>query len=351
MTTITKKFFDKDTQGRTVYAYALHDGEYSAVILDRGGIIKNLFVPDKNGNKIDVVLGYDDMRGYDVNDGYLGALIGRFGNRIGKGQVCLDGKNYQLFCNDKSNHLHGGKDGFDKKIWDAEIIKTADGNERLALTILSFDGEENYPGNLKVKVVYSLENGELTIDYEAVSDKTTLINLTNHAYFNLDGGESILDHLLTMSAPYILPTDSELIPRGEFRATTGTPFDFSKEKTIGSGDVLKESDPDLAFGSGFDHCFVFDKTRDVGTPYAIARSEKSGITMKCYTDMPSVHLYCGNFLNQVGKGGKNYGRCSGFCLETEALPNNPNVPEYEKYGSSVYKAGQVYRFSAKYSFK
>lgn len=351
MTAITKSFFDKDYLGREVYAYTLVDGEYSAVILDRGGIIKNLFVPSKNGEKIDVVLGYDDMKGYDMNDGYLSALIGRFGNRIGKGQVCIDGENYQLYCNDKTNHLHGGKVGFDKKIWHAEIVETADGNQRLALSILSPDGEENYPGNLNVKVVYSLENGALTIDYEAVSDKTTLINLTNHAYFNLDGSENILDHLMTMSTPFILPTDAELIPHGEFKATTGTPFDFAKEKRIGEGDAFKEEDPDLAYGGGFDHCFVFDKNRDVATPYAIVRSEKSGIVMKCYTDMPSVHLYCGNFLNQTGKNGKYYGRCGGFCLETEALPNNPNVPAYKDYGSSVYKAGEIYRFSAKYSFK
>jgi aldose 1-epimerase len=131
----------------------------------------------------------------------------------------------------------------------------------------------------------------------------------------------------------------------------GTPFDFSKEKRIGEGDSLREQDPDLAKGFGFDHCFVFDKKRDVGAPYAIVRSEKSGITMKCYTDMPAVHLYCGNFLDQIGKGGKKYERCAGFCLETEALPNNPNVPAYMEYGSSVYRAGQIYRFSAKYSFK
>ena len=156
---------------------------------------------------------------------------------------------------------------------------------------------------------------------------------------------------MAMSAPYVLPTDSELIPRGEFKATMGTPFDFSKEKTFGEGDAFRNEDPDLAYGQGFDHCFVFDKARDMGMPYAVVRSEKSGIVMKCYTDMPAVHLYCGNFLNQTGKRGKKYGRCAGFCLETEALPNNPNVPAYEKYGSSVYKAGEIYRFSAKYAFK
>ena len=158
MTTITKSFFDKDAQGREIYAYTLLDGEYSAVILDRGGIIKNLFVPDKNGVKTDVVLGYDDMRGYDTNDGYLSALIGRFGNRISKGQVCLDGRNYQFFCNDKSNHLHGGKEGFDKKIWNAEIITTQDGNQRLALTILSPDGDENYPGPLTIRMTYTFND-------------------------------------------------------------------------------------------------------------------------------------------------------------------------------------------------
>lgn len=351
MTTVTKDFFGKDAFSRDVYAYTLTDGEYSAVILDRGGIIKNLFVPNKTGGKTDVVLGYDDMKGYDENGGYLSALIGRFGNRIGKGQVCIDGVNYQLYCNDKTNHLHGGKDGFDKKIWKAEIVKAENGNERLALSVLSPDGEENYPGNLTVKVVYSLEDGTLTIEYEAVSDKTTLINLTNHAYFNLDGSNDILEHLMTMCAPSFLPTDSELIPHGEFKATTGTPFDFSKEKTIGSGDSLRAEDPDLTFGGGFDHCFVFDKNRDVSAPYAIVRSEKSGITMKCYTDMPAVHFYAGNYLNQTGKGGVKYGRCGGFCLETEALPNNPNVPAYAEFGSSLYKAGEVYRFTAKYAFK
>lgn len=351
MTTITKEFFGKDNASRDIYAYTLTDGEYSAVILDRGGIIKNLFVPNNRGEKIDVVLGYDTMEEYDKKGGYLSALIGRFGNRIGKGQICVEGVNYQLYCNDRTNHLHGGKNGFDKKIWKAEIIKSENGNERLSLSILSPDGEENYPGNLTVKVVYSLEDGALNIEYEAVSDKTTVINLTNHAYFNLDGSDNVLEHLMTMYAPNMLPTDNELIPHGDFRATVGTPFDFSNEKTIGAGDVCRAQDPDLACGGGFDHCMVFDKNRDVSQPYAIVRSEKSGIVMKCYTDMPAVHFYAGNYLNQVGKGGKKYGRCAGFCLETEALPNNPNVPAYQEYGSSIYESGKVYHFSAKYAFK
>lgn len=351
MTKITKKEFGKTSSGATVYAYTLIDGEYSAVILNRGGILQSLFVPDKDGQSRDVVLGYDDVAGYENNGGYLGALIGRFGNRIDKGRFTLDGKEYQLYCNDKSNHLHGGKDGFDKKIWNAEIVTDKQGNESLSLTVFSPDGEENYPGNLTVKVVYSLIDGTLSIDYEAVSDKKTVVSLTNHAYFNLDGSENTLDHLLALNAEYVLPTDDELIPRGEFRKITGTPFDFTTEKPIGAGDNCKDSDPDLKKGGGFDHCYVFAKTRDVAKPYAIVRSQKSGITMKCYTDMPAVHFYAGNFLDAVGKKGKRYTRCGGFCLETEAIPNNVNVSEYASYGSSIYDAGRIYRFTAKYSFK
>lgn len=351
MTKITKKTFGKTADGRGVSAFTLTDGDYTAVILDRGGILQSLIVPDKNGEKRDVVLGYDDVAGYENNDGYLGALIGRFGNRIDKGRFALDGKTYQLYCNDKSNHLHGGKEGFDKKIWDAEIITDELGNEKLALSILSPDGEENYPGNLTVKVVYSLIDGALTIVYEAVSDKKTLINLTNHAYFNLDGSANVLDHLMTLNAEYMTPTDDELIPHGKFRKVQGTAFDFSAEKPIGAGDICKDSDLDLKKGYGFDHCFVFPKNRDVNEPYAIVRSEKSGVTMKCYTDMPAVHLYAGNYLNATGKGGVRYGRCGGFCLETEAIPNNVNVPAYAEYGSSVYEAGKIYRFMAKYAFE
>lgn len=351
MTTITKNFFGKTFDGKDVYAYTLLDGEFSAVILDRGGIIQSLTVPDKNGKKQDVLLGYDDMAGYENNGGYLSALIGRFGNRIYEGKFTLDGKTYQLNCNDRvTNHLHGGINGFDKKIWEAEVFRAGNGNERLRLSILSPDGDENYPGNLKVNVVYSLENGSLTIEYEAVSDQKTLINLTNHAYFNLDGSDTILDHLMTMNAEYITPTDEKLIPRGELRKTAGTPFDFSVEKPIGAGDVCRDTDPDLKKGGGFDHCFVFPKNRSVAEPYAIVRSEKSGITMTCYTDMPAVQLYAGNGLDQTGKSGKKYCRCGGFCLETQAIPNNVNVPVYAEYGSSVYGAGEVYRFFATYTF-
>ena len=353
MTKIQKANFGKTQDGRIVTAYTLVDGACSARILDYGGIIQNLIVPDKNGKGVDVVLGYDDVRGYEVNGGYLSALIGRFGNRIDKGRFTLDGKEYQLYCNDRGNHLHGGKVGFDKKIWDAEIVTDENGNEGLKLSILSPDGEENYPGNLTVTVLYTLIDGELKIDYDAVSDKKTLINLTNHAYFNVEGEgvRDILDTYKTFDAPYYVPTDDTLIPHGELAKVDGTPFDFRKAKQFKEGDKFTSTDPDLQKAGGFDHCFVFGKNHDPKTPYAVCHSDTTGITMKCYTDMPAVHLYAGCGLNAIGKGGKEYKRSYAFCLETEAIPNNVNVPEYAEYGSSVYDANERYKFFASYKFE
>lgn len=348
MTKIEKSEFGKMPDGRSVYAFTFTDADRQMKVLTLGGIIQSLVVPDKNGKPTDVLLGYDDVDGYLKNGGYLCALIGRFGNRIDKGRLDVDGKTYSLYINDRSNHLHGGKEGFNAKLWDAEI----DG-EKLVLSYLSPDGEENYPGNLKVTVVYTFADGVLGIDYTAVSDKKTAINLTNHAYFNLSGegdGCTILDHELLLDAPCITPTDSELIPRGEFRAVKGTPFDFTVSKKVGKDDGARATDIDMSYGGGYDHCFVFDKNRDKTRPYGVLYSEKSGIEMKCYTDMPAVQFYAGNCLDQKGKSGHYYGRCGGLCLETQAIPNNVNVPEYAAYGSSVYGAGEVYRFTAKYAF-
>lgn len=347
MANITKKTFDYLKDGRTVSAYTLTDGETSVTVLDFGGIIQSIVVPDKNGNKTDVVLGYDDMAGYLNHGGYIGALIGRFGNRIEKGSLTIDGTKYALYCNDRGNHLHGGKAGFNAKIWDSEI---RDG--KLVLSLFSEDGEENYPGNLNVRVTYSLEKGKLGIDYFAVSDKKTAINLTNHAYFNMSGAGNgdILSHLLYIDAPYIAPTDETLIPHGGFRAVSGTPFDFNVPVPLKGGDEKRGEDPDLKNGGGYDHCFIFEKGRDAEKPYASLYSPVTGIEMKCYTNMPAVQLYAGNGLNQDGKGGKHYGRCGALCLETQAIPNNVNVPRYAEYGSSIYAAGEEYRFFAAYEF-
>ncbi len=341
---ITKRTFGKTADGREVLAFTLSDGASHITVLNLGGIVQSIVVPDKNGKPTDVVLGYPDVAGYEKNGGYLGALIGRFGNRIGKGKLTIDGTVYDLYCNDRGNHLHGGKEGFNKKIWAHEI----EGDE-LVLTLHSPDGEENYPGNLDVRVAYTFKNGEWKIRYHAVSDKKTAINLTNHAYFNLngEGDGSILDNELWIDCDEITPTDPTMIPTGGFRAVKGTPFDFNVPKEIGRD--IGAADKDLLQGNGYDHCHVLKNKKGEFVTYAVAKSRKTGIKMTCGTDMPAVQFYAGNGLNQQGKGGY-YGKRAGFCLETQAIPNNVNVPEYAAKGSSIYGAGEEYEFTATYLF-
>ncbi len=341
---ITAKQFGKTADGRTVTAYTLHDGVSSMTVLDLGGIVQQISVPDKNGDLTDVILGYNSVEGYENNGGYLGALIGRFGNRIGGGRLVIDGKEYGLYLNDRGNHLHGGKEGFDKKIWNAEIV-----GDKLKLSILSPDMEENYPGNLKVEVIYSFAGGEWKIEYRAVSDKKTCVNLTNHAYFNL-GGEGkgdILGHLLQIDCDCITPTSPTMIPEGGYRAVKGTAFDFNTQKEIGKD--IEADDVDLKQGEGYDHCHVLKNKCGEYVKYAEAMCPETGIVMECFTDMPAVQFYAGNFLSQEGKSGF-YGKRCGFCLETQAIPNNVNVPEYAERGSSILEAGQEYKFSAAYRF-
>lgn len=342
---ITTSVFGKTADGRQVLAFTLSNGKGKAVILNYGGIIQSVVVPDKNGNPTDVILGYNDMTGYETNGGYLGALIGRFGNRIGEGKMTVDGVEYQLYCNDRGNHLHGGKVGFNKKIWAHEI----DG-DKLVLSLFSPDGEENYPGNLTVKVTYEFDGSELKIGYYAVSDKKTVVNLTNHAYFNLngEGDGSILDNLLWIDCDYITPTNPTMIPVGGLKAVAGTPFDFNTAKPIGQD--IEGEDIDLKQGNGFDHCHVLKNKCGEYALYAVAESVKTGIKMSCYTDMPAVQFYAGNGLHQQGKT-TYYGKRAGFCLETQAIPNNVNVPEYAERGSSFLEAGQEYIFHAAYKFE
>ncbi len=351
-TNIVKKPFGVLKDGREVTAYTLQSGTSSVTVLDFGGIIHSIVVPDKNGVLTDVALGYDTPQEYLEKGGTIGAICGRFANRIEKGVLTVEGKTYSLYSNDRGNHLHGGKDGFDKKLWSAEIIHDKFGNEELSLTILSFDGEENYPGNVKVQVIYSFVDGALTLDYLALSDQATAINLTNHVYFNLNGAGSgsALQHTLWLNAPYYLPTDENMIPHGEIKAVQGTPFDFLVPKQLAAGDEKRNEDKDLSQGKGFDHCFVFEKPRDRGIPFAILCGDKSGIEMQCFTTQPSVQLYAGNFLDTYGKGGSYYGRCGGVCLETQEPPNNVNVEPYQKYGYSVYAAGEVYHYITRFTF-
>ena len=341
---ITKKLFGKTKDGREVYAFTLGDGNSYATVLDLGGTLQSIVVPDKDGKPTDVLLGYRDVAGYENHGGYLGALIGRFGNRIGGGRLTVDGKEYSLYCNDRGNHLHGGKEGFDKKIWASRI----EGDE-LVLSLFSPDGEENYPGNLNVEVRYSFSGGKLTICYRATTDKKTAVNLTNHAYFNLngEGSDTILDNVLRIDSDFITPTDANMIPVGGFRAVKGTPFDFTVPKEIGRD--AQADDIDLKQGNGYDHCFVLRNKCGEWVKYAVCESPRTGIRMTCYTDMPAVQFYAGNGLNQDGKGG-HYANRSGFCLETEAIPNNVNVEEYAARGSSFLNAGEVYSYTAMYEF-
>ena len=341
---ITTRVFGKTKDGKKVLAFTLRDGRRSVTILNYGGIVQRLVVPDKDGRLTDVVLGYKTVAEYEQSGGYLGALIGRFGNRIGEGKLHIDGTDYQLYTNDRGNHLHGGAVGFNKKIWAHGIV----GNT-LALSIISPDGEENYPGNLKVTVVYTFRNGVLRIHYLASSDKKTAVNLTNHAYFNLSGESSgtILDNVLTIDADEITPTNDTMIPVGGFKAVEGTPFDFRTPKAIGRD--IEADDIDLKQGNGYDHCYVLKNGSGNFAQYAEATSARSGLRMRCYTDMPAVQFYAGNGLNQQGKWSR-YNKRSGFCLETQAIPNNVNVPEYAEKGSSILDAGEKYDFCAEYRF-
>lgn len=341
---ISTRIFGKTQDGREVLAFDFTDGKNRATVLNYGGIIQSIVVPDRNGNPTDVILGYNDVAGYENNGGYLGALIGRFGNRIGEGKLTIDGKTYQLYCNDRGNHLHGGKFGFNTKIWAHEVV-----GDELRLSIVSPDGEENYPGTLKVRVTYIFENAEMRIHYSATTDKKTAVNLTNHAYFNLNGESdgSILDNILWIDCDEITPTNPTMIPVGGFRKVAGTPFDFNVPKPIGRD--IGADDVDLRQGNGYDHCHVLKNKCGIYAKYATVVGPKSGIRMTCRTDMPAVQFYAGNGLSQQGKT-TFYNNRAGFCLETQAIPNNVNVPEYAARGSSFLAPGDEYEFTASYQF-
>jgi len=341
---ITTRKFGETKDGREVLAFTLSDGTHAATVLNLGGIIQSIIVPDRYGNPTDIILGYHDVAGYENNGGFLGALIGRFGNRIGEGKLTIDGVTYDLYCNDRGNHLHGGKKGFDKKIWAHRI----DGEE-LTLTIISPDGEENYPGTLFVSVTYTMQDGELKLRYHATTDKKTAVNLTNHAYFNLNGESdgSILDNELLIACDKITPTNDTMIPLGGFRLVRDTPFDFTVPKQIGRD--IDADDEDIKKGNGYDHCHIISKEIGSYGLYAIAESKKTGIKMFCYTDAPAVQFYAGNGLNQQGKT-TYYGKRAGFCLETQAIPNNVNVPVYAEFGSSILDEGETYEYTAAYKF-
>jgi aldose 1-epimerase len=341
--------FGKMPDGQAIELYTLNNSSGMQVaITNYGGRIVALTVPDRNGKMDDVVLGFDDLPGYLTNNPYFGALIGRYGNRIGGAKFTLDGKEYHLAANDGPNSLHGGLKGFDKVVWKAHPVE---GNHpALELTYLSKDGEEEYPGNLKVKVVYTLMgNNALQIDYSATTDKDTVLNLTNHSYFNLSGqgNGDILKTQMMIDASQFTPVDATLIPTGELRSVEGTPFDFRKPTAI--GERINGDDEQLKLGKGYDHDFVLDRSGHGLTLAARAVDPDSGRVLEVLTTQPGIQLYTGNFLDGTvhGKGGKVYGRRSAFCLETQHFPDSPNKPNFP---STELKPGQAYHETTVFKF-
>jgi aldose 1-epimerase len=345
---VTKKDFGKTKDGQTVDLYTLTTARgMQAAIMTYGGALVTLTAPDRAGKYADIILGMDDLKGYETPVPYFGALIGRYGNRIGKAQFTLDGKTYKLPANDNGNTLHGGIRGFDKHVW---VARPGPGAS-LELTYVSKDGEEGFPGTLSAKVVYTLtENNELKVDYTATTDKPTVVNLTNHTYFNLKGpGEgTILDHQVMLNADRFTPVDAKLIPTGELRSVKGTPFDFAQSTAIGAR--IDQGDEQLKFGKGYDHNWVLNKGNGGMTKAAEVHEPKSGRVMEVWTTEPGLQFYTGNFLDGTLKGkGKTFPHRGAFCMETQHYPDSPNKPEFPTTTlrpGQTYQTSTIYRFSA-----
>ena len=339
--------------GQQVELYTLTNSRgVEAKITNYGATIVSLKVPDRAGRFDDVLLGYDTLEDYRQSTYYVGPVIGRYANRIAKGRFTLNGREYKLAVNNGENSLHGGLRGFDKVVWRAKPLQPRSG-AALELTYLSKDGEEGYPGNLSVRVVYTLtERDELRIDYSATTDRDTIINLTNHAYFNLAGHGSgdILKHSLMINADRFIPADDKSIPTGELRNVAGTPFDFRRATAI--GERIEQEDEQLKFGRGYDHTFVINGRAGTLRRAATASDPSTGRVMQVWTTEPGMQLYTGNYLasTMVGKGGKTYGERHGFCLETQHFPDSPNKPSFP---TTVLRRGgrfnstTIYKFSAR----
>ena len=337
----TTRSFGTTRAGEPVTAYTVSDGEGSVTLLDYGALVQSLFVPGADGRLHDVVLGHNDLAGYEDHRGHLGATVGRFANRIRDARIVLDGRTYELVKNDGAHHRHGGSDNFSKRVWKADL-----GEDFVEFSLLSPDGDQGYPGNLRVSVRYTFGHGTLGIAYRATTDRPTVLNLTNHTYFNL-GGEasgSVLGQLLRIDSEKIVWTDASLLPVGGFRSVFGTPFDFTSPKPIGRD--IGADDGDLLNAGGYDHCYLLGGTFSV---CAEAFCPGTGIAMTCRTDMPAVQFYSANGLRQFGKG-TEYAPRDGFCLETQFIPDNPNMPEYAAYGSSVLRPGETFARRTEYAF-
>ena len=338
---ISQAPFGKTPDGTPVDIYTLRAvGGIEARICNYGGILVTLKTPDRGGHLHDVVLGFDKLDGYLALNPFFGALVGRYGNRIAKATFTLEGETYKLAANNGPNALHGGLKGFDKLVWRAAKTGTATA-PALELDYLSKDGEEGYPGNLSVKAVYSLTTDHgLRLDYTATTDKTTVVNLTQHTYFNLAGKGNILGHQVQIEADWFTPVDSELIPTGALQSVAGTPFDFRRPAAIGSR--IDQEDEQLQLGLGYDHNFVLN--HPIGRLDVIARVSEptTGRVLEVLTTEPGVQFYTGNHLNGTvkGKGGEIYQKRSGFCLEAQHFPDSPNHPQFP---TVALKPGAVYR--------
>lgn len=353
--------FGQTPDGQTARLFTLENARgFRADITDFGGAVVRLFAPDRHGRLDDVVLGFDSVEGYAAHRSFLGALVGRYGNRIAHGRFTLDGVTYALATNNTPAgipcHLHGGRRGFDVVTWEATPENTP-GGRALRLRYRSRDGEEGYPGNLEVEVVYTVtDDNALRIDYTATTDRATPVALTNHSYFNLagDGSGEILGHALTLHASHYTPVNAGLIPTGEIATVADTPFDFRSPHTI--GERIERSHEQLRHGSGYDHNFVIDGSSATGTsrlqPAATVFEPKSGRILEVLTTEPGLQFYSGNFLDGsfTGKNGHRYARRCGFCLETQHFPDSPNQP---RFPSAILRPGQtlrsqtVFRFSAR----
>lgn len=344
---IDKSGFEKELDGKKVGLYTLKNANgLVAQITNYGGRVVGLWTPDKKGNFNDIVIGYESLQGYlSSNEIYYGTLVGRYGNRIARGKFSLNGEDYTLATNDGENHLHGGIKGFNNVVWDAKQVDT----QTLELTYLSPDMEEGYPGNLHVKVEYTLtDENELKVQYRATTDKATPVNLTQHSFFNLNGAGSgnILKEVLQINADYYTPVDEGLIPTGEIAPVEGTPMDFRKPAAVGAR--INDDFEQLKFGKGYDHNWVLNKS-DSGLNFAAKVVDPvSGRTLEVYTNEPGVQIYTGNFLDGSDSGkGKVFTHRSAICLETQHYPDSPNHPNFP---STILYPGEEYYSVCVYEF-
>jgi aldose 1-epimerase len=347
---LTQVPFERTPDGQLVDIITLRNGNgLEMTVLTYGGVIMSLRTPDRTSALDDIVLGFDDLKSYMEKSPYFGCLIGRYGNRIAKGKFSLDGQTYTLATNNGANHLHGGVKGWDKAVWAFDAFQHGDG-VGVVLTHTSKDGDEGYPGTVKAKVTYTLtEKNELVIDYEATTDKATVINLTQHSYFNLAGAKAadILGHELMLNAAQYTPVDDTLIPTGQIAAVEGTPFDFRKSTAIGAR--INDKNEQLTRGKGYDHNFVLTRTGAGLVEAARVVEPITGRTMTVATTEPGIQFYSGNFLDGTltGKGGRVYPQRSGFCLETQHYPDSPNHPNFP---STVLKPGETYKSQTVFTF-